>query len=94
MAIDKYEQFLAHGELAVGDENTFSKAGKSSASEHEAALRLLHPFYHESYKDADGIVPLIEKHKRPYMLWNPFMTEFHILLLSKLSHKIQEAAVA
>src|SRR5437868_5946729 len=34
------------GELLVGDENTFTKAGKSNASEHEAALTLLHPSYH------------------------------------------------
>lgn len=37
----------------------------------------------------DGIVDLILKHKRPYMLWNPFMTEFHKLLLDKLSDKLK-----
>lgn len=36
----------------------------------------------------DEIVPLIEKKKRPYMLWNPFMTEFHSLLLDRLAAKI------
>ncbi|HEU4967179.1 MAG TPA: HD domain-containing protein [Candidatus Saccharimonadales bacterium] len=36
----------------------------------------------------DEIVPLIEKKKRPYMLWNPFMTEFHSLLLDRLAVKI------
>ncbi len=31
----------------------------------------------------DEIVGLIEKKKRPYMLWSPFMTEFHKLLLDR-----------
>jgi len=30
------------------------------------------------------IMDLLLKHKRPYMLWNPFMTEFHKLLYEKL----------
>lgn len=34
------------------------------------------------------IIALIEKHKRPYMLWNPFMTEFHKILLEGLQVKI------
>lgn len=38
--------------------------------------------------EADDIVGLIVKHKRPYMLWNPFMTEFHILLMDKLAKKL------
>ena len=38
--------------------------------------------------EADQIVALIEEHKRPYMLWNPFMTAFHTLLLAELSKKI------
>ena len=37
----------------------------------------------------DEIVDVILKHKRPYMLWNPFMTEFHILLLDRLSKKLK-----
>jgi len=45
------------------------------------------------YKHFVGIEPkeiasLILKHKRPYMLWNPFMTEFHKLLLEKISEKL------
>lgn len=39
--------------------------------------------------EADKIIPLIEAKKRPYMLWNPFMTEFHILLLNRLATKIK-----
>jgi hypothetical protein len=39
--------------------------------------------------EPDGIVELIEKKKRPYMLWNPFMTEFHKLLLDRLRTKLQ-----
>lgn len=38
---------------------------------------------------AEGIVPLVVTHKRPFMLWNPFMTEFHNLLMSKVSQKIE-----
>jgi hypothetical protein len=37
----------------------------------------------------DKIIALIEEKKRPYMLWNPFMTEFHILLLDRLSAKLK-----
>lgn len=40
--------------------------------------------------DAHEIVPLIEQKKRPYMLWNSFMTEFHILLLDKLAAKLAD----
>lgn len=38
--------------------------------------------------EADEIVDLIVKHKRPYMLWNPFMTEFHELLCERLAKKL------
>lgn len=38
----------------------------------------------------DEIVGVILKHKRPYMLWNPFMTELHIVLLEKLSQKLKQ----
>lgn len=38
--------------------------------------------------EPNGIIDLIVKHKRPYMLWNPFMTEFHKLLLSRLADKL------
>lgn len=38
--------------------------------------------------EKDEIVDTIVKHKRPYMLWNPFMTEFHICLIQKLSEKL------
>lgn len=35
-----------------------------------------------------AIASLIEEKKRPYMLWNPFMTEFHVLLLERLAAKL------
>ncbi|MEK7152668.1 MAG: hypothetical protein AAB834_01865 [Patescibacteria group bacterium] len=35
------------------------------------------------------VIDLIIKHKRPYMLWNHFMTEFHIVLLERLSAKLK-----
>lgn len=44
--------------------------------------------------EPDEIIALIEKHKRPYMLWNPFMTEFHTLLLEELATKIADYSVA
>lgn len=40
--------------------------------------------------EPDQIIALIEKHKRPYMLWNPFMTEFHTLLLERIAAKITD----
>lgn len=40
--------------------------------------------------EADEIVGLITHHKRPYMLWNPFMTEFHELLMDGLAAKLRE----
>ncbi|HSW81441.1 MAG TPA: hypothetical protein VLG40_03520, partial [Candidatus Saccharimonas sp.] len=42
--------------------------------------------------EPDKIVQLIEDKKRPYMLWNPFMTEFHTLLLDKLAAKLKVAS--
>lgn len=39
----------------------------------------------------DEIMDLLLKHKRPYMLWNPFMTEFHKLLYKKLEAKLKIA---
>ncbi len=46
------------------------------------------------YKEYVGIEPeqiieTIVKHKRPHMLWSPFMTEFHIFLLEQLDKKLQ-----
>lgn len=38
---------------------------------------------------ADEITDLIVKFKRPYMLWSPFMTEFHELLMDELAKKIK-----
>ncbi|MCW1908798.1 MAG: HD domain-containing protein [Candidatus Saccharibacteria bacterium] len=38
--------------------------------------------------DKDQIMDLLLKHKRPYMLWNPFMTEFHKVLYEKLAKKL------
>jgi hypothetical protein len=120
------------GELMTGDEMTFTKAVSAAAPEHEAALRLLDPYYHAIYEDAeakgsksakfaksidkitpdifdyltpaditiwrfkhfvgiekDEIIDLIVKHKRPYMEWNPFMTEFHMHLMDKLAAKLE-----
>ncbi|HVX48069.1 MAG TPA: HD domain-containing protein [Candidatus Saccharimonadales bacterium] len=38
--------------------------------------------------EPDNVIGMIVKHKRPYMLWNPFLTEFHIYLMDKLAHKL------
>lgn len=38
--------------------------------------------------EPDQIVDVIVKHKRPYMLWNPFMTEFHIYLVEQITKKL------
>ena len=123
------------GEVVTGDEMTFTKKAGSKVREREAALRLLHPSYRESYDDIDKqtshsakfakaidkitpdiydyltpaditiwrykhfvgiepaeIIPLIKKKKRPYMLWNPFMTEFHKLLLDRLAAKLNQSS--
>jgi len=42
--------------------------------------------------EQNEIVDLILKHKRSYMLWNPFMTEFHKVLLDKLAVKLKGVA--
>jgi hypothetical protein len=119
------------GELLVGDENTFTKKADGRRAEYQAGLKLLDPYYHPIYEDAESktsksakfakaidkinpdiidylapaevtiirykhfvgiepgqIIDLIVKHKRPYMLWNPFMTEFHIYLMEKLAEKL------
>ncbi len=39
--------------------------------------------------EPDQIIETIEKHKRPYMQWNPFMTEFHIHLLAQIDKKLR-----
>jgi len=40
-------------------------------------------------KSVDEIIKLIVVHKQPYMVWNPFMTEFHKLLMDKLGSKLK-----
>jgi hypothetical protein len=123
------------GELVTGDEMTFTKKAASKLPESEAALKLLHSSYHETYRDVEsqstqtakfakavdkitpdifdyltpaditiwrfkhfvGIEPseimgVMLKHKRPYMLWNPFMTEFHKVLYEKLEAKLRAVA--
>ena len=45
-------------------------------------------FKHFVGVDADEIVPLIIKHKRPYMLWNPFLTDIHKVLIQKMRKKL------
>jgi len=47
-------------------------------------------YKHFTGTDRDGIVNLIRKFKRPYMLWNPFMTEFHDYLMEQLERKISK----
>jgi hypothetical protein len=119
------------GELITGDEMTFTKKADANIAEREAALKLLHPMYHETYDDAesknsksakfaksidkinpdiieyltppeitiwrykefanieaDQIINTIKKHKRPHMLWNPFMTDFHAHLMEQLQKKL------
>lgn len=39
--------------------------------------------------EPDQIIYTIVKHKRPYMLWNTFMTEFHIYLIEQLRQKLR-----
>lgn len=121
------------GELITGDVSTFTKKESSKDPEHDAAKKLLDPYYHNYYDDVesqtsksakfaksidkitpdiidyltptditirrmkhfnniepDQIINVIVKHKRPYMLWNPFMTEFHILLIDKLAAKLKQ----
>lgn len=41
--------------------------------------------------EADQIVDTIMKAKKPYMVWNPFMTEFHAHLMEKFAAKLQMA---
>jgi 5'-deoxynucleotidase YfbR-like HD superfamily hydrolase len=42
------------GELITGDENTFTKQSAAKIPEHEAAIKLLHPSYHELYRDVES----------------------------------------
>lgn len=44
--------------------------------------------HYTGISEPDKITDLIVKHKRPYMLWNDFMTEFHIFLLTELRKKL------
>lgn len=39
--------------------------------------------------EKNEIIDLIVKHKRPYMAWNPFMTEFHAHLMTRLAAKLK-----
>jgi hypothetical protein len=41
--------------------------------------------------EENQIIDLIVEHKRPYMLWNPFMTSFHIYLMEKLAEKLSRS---
>jgi hypothetical protein len=40
--------------------------------------------------EAGQIIETIVKYKRPYMTWNPFMTEFHVYLMDKLAAKLKQ----
>jgi hypothetical protein len=120
------------GELVTGDEITFTKQAASVQDEQLAALGLLHPSYHDLYREVeakssptakfakavdkmtpdildcltppeitvprlryfakagpDEIVGLLLKYKRPYMLWNPFMTELHKLICARLTERLR-----
>jgi hypothetical protein len=123
------------GELMVGDESVFTKKPSTVGdTEHQAALKILHPSYHSLYEDmeyqgsttarfakaidkitpdlfdyltpaditiqrfkhfcnveANEIIGLIIKHKRPYMLWNPFMAELHEFLIGQTAKKLKQA---
>ncbi len=124
------------GELITGDEMSYVKSAAKKHPERDAALKLLHPYYHTLYDDVetqtsksakfaksiDMIVPdiheylapahitlwrykhfakkepheiisTIEKHERPYMSWNPFMAEFHKLLLDKIEAKLKAETI-
>lgn len=39
--------------------------------------------------EPNEIIDTILKFKRPHMLWNPFMTEFHAFLIDKLAAKLK-----
>lgn len=39
--------------------------------------------------EAEEIIPLIVEHKRPYMLWNPFMTSLHEEIIDRLAKKLE-----
>ncbi len=47
-------------------------------------------FKHYVGIEPDKIIDTIVQHKRPYMLWNPFMTEFHIYLVEQLQDKLNQ----
>lgn len=47
-------------------------------------------YRHFCKTEPEDIVDLIVKFKRPYMLWSPFMTEFHKLLMDKMTAKIKK----
>lgn len=40
--------------------------------------------------EPEQIIPTIIQHKRPYMIWNPFMTKFHVYLIDQLRHKLDQ----
>ncbi len=44
--------------------------------------------HYTGISESDKIIDLIVEHKRPYMLWNNFMTEFHSYLLEQLRKKL------
>jgi hypothetical protein len=39
--------------------------------------------------EREDIVPTIEKHKSPYMQWDPFFKEFHAFLIEKMREKFK-----
>ena len=59
----------------------------SNNADHQSYLQLVF-FKHFVGIEPDQIIPVMLKHKRPYMLWNPFMIEFHKLLYEKLATKL------
>lgn len=47
-------------------------------------------FKHYVRIEPEDIVDLIIEHKRPYMLWNPFLTDFHVMLVDKFKDKLDK----
>ncbi len=43
---------------------------------------------HFVHIETEEIIDVIVKHKRPAMLWNSFLTDFHIMLIDKFQEKI------
>jgi len=47
-------------------------------------------YKHFTGTSAAEIMPLIRKHKHPYMTWNPFLMEFHLWLLEYIEEELKK----